>query len=287
MKTIIKEQVQAQVSKIMQKIENSSFTLRIQLKKILIDKMKENQSVNISDIQKNLYNALVESYNSNKDIFSSYGDVVTLKRGRNDQDKDEDPFVGSNQGSKRRRSDKEAKSSKEQIHKESKLKINNLTLEVLTGPTYDLIKGTYKSVVELEYHLEEVFKDTNDSLDWHNPEGKPYPYDLSKPLPLIQNKRSRQVIPWDYFINYDLKYLKDGSLSYKYTIVTKTKATDYGQVKWIEDKVKENQEKDKNRIKTGQKREAWRSQEKFKAVAVERGSKNEENKKRMVENPYT
>ncbi|GKG35435.1 hypothetical protein Tco_0440589, partial [Tanacetum coccineum] len=31
-----------------------------------------------------------------------------------------------------------------------------------------------KSVVELQYHLEEVFKATNDLLDWHNPEGRPY-----------------------------------------------------------------------------------------------------------------
>nr|GEZ20603.1 putative reverse transcriptase domain-containing protein [Tanacetum cinerariifolium] len=51
--------------------------------------------------------------------------------------------------------------------------------------------------------------------------------------------------------------------------------------------VNENQEKDKNRIKTGQKREACRSWEKFKSVAVERGRKNEENKKRMTENAYT
>ncbi|GJY91567.1 hypothetical protein Tco_0506763 [Tanacetum coccineum] len=29
------------------------------------------------------------------------------------------------------------------------------------------------SVVELEYHLEEVFKATNDQLDWPNPEGRP------------------------------------------------------------------------------------------------------------------
>nr|GEW26544.1 reverse transcriptase domain-containing protein [Tanacetum cinerariifolium] len=51
--------------------------------------------------------------------------------------------------------------------------------------------------------------------------------------------------------------------------------------------VKEKQEKDKNRIKTRQKWETWRSREKFKAVAVQRGRKNEENKKRMVENAYT
>nr|GEV36268.1 hypothetical protein [Tanacetum cinerariifolium] len=111
------------------------------------------------------------------------------------------------------------------------LKINNLTQEILTGPTYDLIKGTCKSVVELEHHLEEVFKATNDRLDWHNPKWKPYPHDLSKPLPLIQNECGRQIIPWEYF-NNDLEYLKGGSSSRKYTTsITKTKAADYGQVK--------------------------------------------------------
>ncbi|GJY68407.1 hypothetical protein Tco_0471389 [Tanacetum coccineum] len=73
------------------------------------------------------------------------------------------------------------------------LKINNLTQEVLTGLTYDLIKGTCKSVVKLEYHLEEVFKATNDRLDWNNPERKPYPHDLSKPLPLILNEQVKWI----------------------------------------------------------------------------------------------
>ncbi|GKB81018.1 hypothetical protein Tco_0947913 [Tanacetum coccineum] len=49
--------------------------------------------------------------------------------------------------------------------------------------TYDREWHKNQSVVELEYHLEEVFKATNDQLDWHNPEGRPYPHDLSKPLP--------------------------------------------------------------------------------------------------------
>ncbi|GKD07784.1 hypothetical protein Tco_1187469 [Tanacetum coccineum] len=269
--------------------------------------METNKSIDKSDVQKDLYKALVESYNSDKDIISSYGDVVTLKRSIDDQDKDEDPSARSNRGSKRRRSGKEAESSKEPTHKESKstssskgasksqpkslgksdqaeehgqkvddleehshqefklgddyvihvretledasqcnppssptpdhewhkintidkrppqpwisqldqatsiqssfneflatpidfsafimhrLKIENLTQEVLTGPTYDLITGTCKSVVELEYHLEEVFKATNDR-----------------------------------------------SSSQKYTTsITKTKAADYGQVKWIKDK---------------------------------------------------
>ncbi|GKD30670.1 hypothetical protein Tco_1241448, partial [Tanacetum coccineum] len=254
-----------------------------ELKKILIDKIEENKSMNRSDIQNNLYNTLIESYNSDKDLFASYGDVVTLKRGRDDQDKDEEPSAGSNRGTKQRRSGKE-ESSKEATQKESKstssskgasrsqpkssgkfaqaeehgprvddleeplhqefnigndnvlpvreiiavderlwnpsgsqtpnrewnktktvddrppqswmtqfakdagtqssfneflatpvdfsafvmnrLKLNNLTQDVLTGPTYNLMKDTCKSVVELEYHLEEVFKATNDQLDW-------------------------------------------------------------------------------------------------------------------------
>ncbi|GKA66824.1 hypothetical protein Tco_0766632 [Tanacetum coccineum] len=93
------------------------------------------------------------------------------------------------------------------------------------------------NVVELEYHLEEVFKATNDQLDWHNPEGRPYPHDLSKPLTLIPNEQGRQVIAFDHFINNDLEYLKGWSSSQRYTTsITKTKAANYGQVNWNEDK---------------------------------------------------
>ncbi|GJR16413.1 hypothetical protein Tco_0799065 [Tanacetum coccineum] len=79
----------------------------------------------------------------------------------------------------------------------------------------------------------------NERLDWHNPEGKQYPFDLRKPLPLIQDNRGLQVIPKDYFINNDLEYLKRGSLRKKYsTSVTKSKAATY-EVKRIEDLVSE------------------------------------------------
>nr|GEY32943.1 hypothetical protein [Tanacetum cinerariifolium] len=52
-------------------------------------------------------------------------------------------------------------------------------------------------------------------------------------------------------------------------------------------KVKESSRKGQNQIKTGQKQEAWRSREKFKAVTVDKGRKTEQNKKRMAENAYT
>ncbi|GJS06291.1 hypothetical protein Tco_0363087 [Tanacetum coccineum] len=88
----------------------------------------------------------------------------------------------------------------------NRLKVDTPTPELLAGPTYELMKGSCKSLVELEYFLEEVCKVTTDQLDWNNPEGQQYPHDLRKPLPLIPNLR-----------------------------VTKTKATDYGHIKWIED----------------------------------------------------
>ncbi|GKC91611.1 hypothetical protein Tco_1152260 [Tanacetum coccineum] len=113
MKAIIKEQVQAQVSKIMPKIEK--YITESLGAEVLVISTNQPQT----SYAKNLYNALVESYNTDKDIITSYGDVVTLKRGRDDQDKDEDPSVGSNRGSKIRRSGKEAESTKEPKNKES------------------------------------------------------------------------------------------------------------------------------------------------------------------------
>ncbi|GKD62241.1 hypothetical protein Tco_1299750, partial [Tanacetum coccineum] len=241
---------------------------------------------------KNLYRVLLEAYNSDKDLLSSYGEVVILKRRRDDQDKDEEPSTRSNRGSppkslgksvQEEEHDPRVDDLEEPFHQEfdtgnddvspvreatdvderlwnpsgsrtrttslfneflatpidfSAFNIQNLTQDLLTGLTYDIIKGTCKSVVELEYHLEEVFKATNDQLDWHNHEGRLYPHDLSKPLPLIPDARGRLIIPYDYFINNDLEYLKGGSSSSKYTTsITKTKAADYGHIKWIEDKI--------------------------------------------------
>nr|GEX30871.1 hypothetical protein [Tanacetum cinerariifolium] len=47
-----------------------------------------------------------------------------------------------------------------------------------------------------------------------------------------------RVIPFEHFINNDLEYLRRGASSHKYTTsITKTKAADYGHIKWIEDLV--------------------------------------------------
>nr|GEZ27997.1 hypothetical protein [Tanacetum cinerariifolium] len=79
----------------------------------------------------------------------------------------------------------------------NRLGVDTLTPELLAGPTYELMRGSCNSLTELEYHLEEVYKVTTDQLDWDNPEG---------------------------------------TSSRKYTTsVTKTKAADYGHIKWIKD----------------------------------------------------
>nr|GEY77996.1 reverse transcriptase domain-containing protein [Tanacetum cinerariifolium] len=120
----------------------------------------------------------------------------------------------------------------------NRLKVDTLTLKLLAGPTYELMKGSCKSLVELEYHLDEVFEATTDQLDWVNPEGQQYPHNLLKPLSLIANNRGRCVIPFEHFINNDLEYLRGGASSRKYTTsITKTTAADYEHINWIEDSV--------------------------------------------------
>nr|GEY88278.1 hypothetical protein [Tanacetum cinerariifolium] len=120
----------------------------------------------------------------------------------------------------------------------NQLNVDTLTPELLAGPTYELMRGSCKSLTKLKYHLEEVYKATTDQLDWVNPEGQQYPHNLLQPLPLIPDNRGHRVIPFDHFINNDLEYLWGGASSRKYTTsVTKTKAADYRHIKWIEDLV--------------------------------------------------
>ncbi|GJS79241.1 hypothetical protein Tco_0729122 [Tanacetum coccineum] len=131
----VKEQVKAKVSKILPKIEktineqleaevltcssNESKTSHaiaanlseLEMKKILIDKMESNKSIHKSNEQKNIYKALVDAYKSDKLILDIYGDTISFKRHRDDEDKDKEPSTGSNRGSKRRRARKEPEST--------------------------------------------------------------------------------------------------------------------------------------------------------------------------------
>ncbi|GJS19879.1 hypothetical protein Tco_0448511 [Tanacetum coccineum] len=301
------------------------------------------------------YDGLKKSYALDQDFFYSY-DVYTLKRGRKDKDKDEDPSAGSDRGLKRRKTSKDAepttdpkkkdstsgssKGTKSQPRSSGKsvqseepvfevadsdmpqdqegdmgdnedeprketasrsdwfkkptpvqeptdpdwhvgkttqegppqkwlmtlaastptdkslkdfdelmstpidfsafimngLNISNLTQETLLGPAFRLLKGTRKNYAELEYDFEECYKALSEKLDWENPEGGDYPFDLSKPLPLI-TRGKRQKVPFEFFINNDLKYLQGGISTMTYTTsTTKTKAAQY-DLPGIEDMV--------------------------------------------------
>nr|GEX74341.1 hypothetical protein [Tanacetum cinerariifolium] len=265
--------------------------LEMELKKILIEKMEGNKSIQRSDEQRNLYKALVEAYEVDKIILDTYGETVTLKRRRDDEsDKDEGPSAGSDRGSKRRRKGKKPESASALLETITRSACRSTTgsksrqvsasesafaeepvqtISQMDEPSYPVFKtgaddqtivqssqhpewfsqpkkpptpdhdwnktlpaGSCTILIELEYHLEEVYKATTDQLDWVNPEGQQYPHNLLQPLSLIPDNRGRRVIPFAHFINNDL------ASSHKYTTsVTKTMAADYENIKWIEDLV--------------------------------------------------
>ncbi|GJT59583.1 hypothetical protein Tco_1003116 [Tanacetum coccineum] len=94
----------------------------------------------------------------------------------------------------------------------------------MLGPAFRLLKGTRSNYAELEYDFKECYKALLEKLDWENPEGGDYPFDLSKPIPLIKHGKHQRV-PFKIFINNDLKYLQGGILTMRYTTsTTKTKA---------------------------------------------------------------
>nr|GEX63507.1 hypothetical protein [Tanacetum cinerariifolium] len=140
--------------------ENDEFlrTVDENIKKIIKEQVKEQ--------------ALVDAYESDKIILDTYRETVTLKRRRNDdEDKDEEPSAGPDRGSKRRREGKEPESASTPSKNATKSvgRVDTLTPKLLAEPTYELMKGSCKSLIELEYHLEEVYKATTNQLDWVNP----------------------------------------------------------------------------------------------------------------------
>ncbi|GJV19523.1 hypothetical protein Tco_1368543 [Tanacetum coccineum] len=102
--------------------EATTLLFEFELTKILLDICRKHKPILESNIQKiTLYLMLwVESYNTDKDLFNTYGEVFTLKRSRDDRDKDRDLSAGSDRGMKRRKSSKEDESSRDSRSKEKK-----------------------------------------------------------------------------------------------------------------------------------------------------------------------
>ncbi|GJZ71703.1 hypothetical protein Tco_0635554, partial [Tanacetum coccineum] len=86
--------------------EAASTLTEFELKKILIHKMKKSESYLEAPKHQDCYDSLKKSYDLDKDFFVSY-DVYSLKRGRQDKDKDEDPFARLDRGLKKRKTSKD------------------------------------------------------------------------------------------------------------------------------------------------------------------------------------
>nr|GEW82221.1 hypothetical protein [Tanacetum cinerariifolium] len=232
-KQTVNEQLEAEVLTRSSNSWKTSYAIvvdlfEMELKKILIEKIEGNKSIQQSNEQRNLYKALVEAYESDKIILDTYRDTVTLKRRRNDDaDIDEEPSVGSGRGSKRRREGKEPESASAPTEKATRsagksthpecetgaddqpilhiqpwiselvkqsdsrssfnelmdtpvdlsaflmnrLRVDTLTLELLVGPTYELMKGSCKSLESARdvYSKRRIIAVTELKIvEWHN-----------------------------------------------------------------------------------------------------------------------
>nr|GEV09423.1 hypothetical protein [Tanacetum cinerariifolium] len=218
----VKSQVREQVSRILPRIEESvnatleaevltrsshssrtSYAIaadlsEMELKKILIEKIEGNKSIQRSDEQRNLYKAFVEAYDADKTILDTYEESTILKQRREDDDQ-EGPSAGSDRGESAFAEEPvqttcqmeepshpvfETGADDQPIvqtsqHPEwfsqprrppspnhfsnfimNRLGVATLTPELLADPTYELMRGSCNSLTELEYHLEEVYKAT-------------------------------------------------------------------------------------------------------------------------------
>nr|GFB52010.1 hypothetical protein [Tanacetum cinerariifolium] len=155
-------------------------------------------SIQRSDEQRNLYKALVDAYEADKVIVDSYGETAILKRRRdNDDDQDEGPSVGSDRGSKRWREGKEHESA-------------SVPLEIATrsaGRSTTGSKSRHASTSESTFAKEPVQTTSQ----------------IEEPSHLVFETGAKDQP-------------LGGASSRKYTTsVTKTKAADYENIKWIED----------------------------------------------------
>nr|GEW41700.1 hypothetical protein [Tanacetum cinerariifolium] len=206
----------------------------MELKKILIEKIEGKKSIQRSDEQRNLYKALVDDYESDKIILDTYRETVTLKRRREKARSLKEPMHTTSQMEEPSYSEfntavhgsiqpwitklakqADTRSSFNELMDTpldfsnfliNRLKVDTLTPELLAGPTYELMKRSCKSLIKLEYHLEEVFKATTDQLEWVNLKGQQYPNNLATDYGYI--KWIEDLVPRTMWIEESIGYDK-------------------------------------------------------------------------------
>ncbi|GJU81900.1 hypothetical protein Tco_1284265 [Tanacetum coccineum] len=162
------------------------------------------------------------------------------KRKPDDTDRDEGPPVGPNQGLKRKKTGKETELSKKARpptpdpewnegktfdKKPTQKWLSDLAKVETSSKTIDDLMNTLIDISTFVMNRLQINDLTQDILN--NPKGDRYPFDLSKPLPLVKSG-NHQIILVDYFFNNDMSYLQGGSTNRTYkTSLTKIKATKY------------------------------------------------------------
>nr|GFA57746.1 hypothetical protein [Tanacetum cinerariifolium] len=134
-----------------------------------------------------------EAYESDKIILDTYGDTVTLKRRRKDDaDKDEEPSIGPDRGSKRRKKGKEPESAS--APKEKATRSTTFEMEEPSHPEFD-IGANDQPIVESSQHPEwfsqqkkppTLDRDWNKTLSAAHRSIQPWISDLAK----LSNSRS-------------------------------------------------------------------------------------------------
>ncbi|GKB88868.1 hypothetical protein Tco_0961140 [Tanacetum coccineum] len=71
--------------------------------------------------------------------------------------------------------------------------------------TFDELMST---PIDFSAYIPKITLALSEKLNWENPKGSDYPFDLTNPLPLVMSGNCQKV-PVDYFFNNDLKHLKD------------------------------------------------------------------------------
>ncbi|GJW86833.1 hypothetical protein Tco_0162173 [Tanacetum coccineum] len=199
--------------------EAAASLTKFELKKILLDKIQKSKSYQGAQEHKDLYDALVKSYKLDKDLFESYGKVYSLKRDREDKDKDEDPPARSDQGLKKQKMSKDAKPSKGSKSKESKSSSSK------GSKSQSKTSGKSAQAEELVFETADIKMPLNQGEDLGNTNDQLNVEATSKDDWFKKPKRPPTP---DSYWNTTKKYT---------TSTTKTKAAKYDTIEGIEDMV--------------------------------------------------
>ncbi|GJR03331.1 hypothetical protein Tco_0526315 [Tanacetum coccineum] len=206
----VKEQVKEQVSKILLKIEkfiNDQLEAEVLTRSSNQAKTSHAIAANLSELE--LKKILIDKMENNKSIDRS----IQRRAGK----EPESTSVPKEKTSKS--TDKYKEGSKSHYTSTGKF----AQVEELMHADEDLEEPAHQEF-DIGFTEDQPVDETTQHPDWFQKPTKP-------PTP-----DCRRVIPFDHFISNDLAYLSGGVSSRTYaTSVTKTKAADYGHIKWIKD----------------------------------------------------